>query len=144
MYPKICTHRNDANSQVVVSNAEQEAQLPEEYRSAVVGSAGEILSSADHAADVMLSDEYAKILADREQLEADRLALAKDRAELEEQRANLTAGYKESMDKLEADRAEWEAAKGSQAPEGTTDNTTAAAADASTAPTKRTRTARES
>lgn len=148
MYPKVCTNRNDANSQVVVANAEQEAQLPDEYRSNVLTGAGETISGADHAANVMLSPEYDKILADREQLEADRLALAQDRAALEEQRANLTAGYQESMDKLEADREQldedqrqFEAAKAGEQP--TSDGATASA-DTSPAPVKRTRTARES
>lgn len=105
MYPKICTHRNDHTSQVVVANAEQEAALPDEYRDAVTGTSGQTIAAADHAADVLLSTEYSAVLADREKLEADRLALASDRAALEKDRADLTAGYKASMEKLEADRA---------------------------------------
>lgn len=104
-YPKTFTHRDDHMSSVVVMNAEQEAQLPVEYLPAVTGEAGQTVSAADNAADVMLSPEYAAVLADREKIEQERTALAEDRAQLEKQRAELTAGYKGAMDALEADRA---------------------------------------
>lgn len=85
MYPKIAINRNDNRQQVVVANAEQEAQLPDEFRP---------LHDAPGASGI----EYAELKAARAQLEADRLAL-------EEDRAALTAGYQESMAELDADRA---------------------------------------
>jgi septal ring factor EnvC (AmiA/AmiB activator) len=115
-YPKIFTHRNDHKSQVVIANAEQEAQLPPEYLPEVVGAGGQTISGADHAANVMLSPEYDALLADREKLEQDRATFAQlvadaqrdasqQMQDLADERAKLTAGYKESMAQLEADRA---------------------------------------
>lgn len=104
-YPKVFTHRNDSKSQVVIANAEQEAELPPEYLPPVVIVTGQTISGADHAANVMLSPEYDVLLAEREKLEADRLAVAEERAALEKHRADLTAGYKESVAQLDADRA---------------------------------------
>lgn len=161
-YPKTFTHRNDHHSVVVVANAEQEAQLPDDYRPAVTGASGQTVDAADHATDVMLTPEYAQLMADREALEQARAEFAeheaRTRKELEDgaqaladDRAKLTAGYRESVAQLEADRAAWEASKHDQAPEGTGDTasaapaTPAAAADApaATAPAKRVRTAKE-
>lgn len=167
-YPKIFTHRNDHKSQVVIANAEQEAQLPAEYLPEVTGVSGQTISGADHAANVMLSPEYDALLAEREKLEKDRAEfaglvaaaqkdaaaqhqeLAEGRAKLQADRDELTAGYKASMEKLEADRAKldedqrlFDAAKAGSQPdtapaEATTTDTPAAA----TAPAKRVRTAK--
>ena len=154
MYPKVCTHRNDHTSQVVVANAEQEAALPDEYRAAVTGTSGQTLAAADHAADVMLSTEYSAMLAGREKLEADRLELAQARAELEKDRAELTAGYKGAMEKLEADRVKldedqrlFDVRKAGEAPTDKPADTTAAdsktvSETTSTTPAKRVRTAK--
>ena len=151
MYPKVCTHRNDHTSQVVVANAEQEAALPDEFRPAVTGTSGQTLAAADHAADVMLSPEYAAVLADREKLEADRLDLAKARAELEKDRHELTEGYKGAMAKLEADRAKldedqrlFDVRKAGEAPTDKPAETTAddSKAATETTPAKRVRTAK--
>lgn len=115
MYPKICKSRFDHQSQVVVANAEQEAALPEEFQEQRTGGQSD-------ATDVMLSPEYGAILAEREKLEKDRAEFAEHMAAQEkalaEQRAELTAGYKASMEQLEADRAAWEASKGATASAG--------------------------
>lgn len=156
-YPKIFTHRNDHKSQVVIANAEQEAQLPPEYLPEVVGVSGQTISAADNAA-VVLSPDHEALLAEREKLEQDRATFAqlvadaqKDHADqqqaLADERAKLTAGYKESMAQLEADRVAWEASKYAQASEGTTDTASApsAVADApapAATPAKRVRTAK--
>jgi hypothetical protein len=114
-YPKIFSHRNDARSQVVVANAEQEAELPAEYLPEVVGVSGQTMSGADHAAAVLLSPAYDQVMAEREALERARTEFAalveksqKDLAEqaqkLADERAELTAGYKASVDKLAIDR----------------------------------------
>lgn len=155
-YPKIFTNRFDHKSQVVIANAEQEAQLPPEYLPQSVGVSIQPASSAG-------TDE--SLLSEREKLEQDRATfaqlvadaqrdasqqiqeLADDRAALEKQRAELTEGYKASMAKLEADRAEWEASKHAQAPEGTSDtaSTPSPAAEApapAAVPAKRVRTAK--
>jgi hypothetical protein len=89
MYPKIFTNRHDSRQQVVIANAEQEAELPAEFLPPS-GATG----TADNSTDVLLSTEYAALKADREQLEADRVA--------------LTVGYKEAMAQLEADREQLE------------------------------------
>jgi hypothetical protein len=112
MYPKIFTHRHDSRQQVVIANAEQEAQLPAEFLPPS-GAAG----TADNSTDALLSSEYASLKAEREQLDADKAALEADRA-------TLTAGYKQAMADLEADReqlakerAAFEAEKAAPAPE---------------------------
>lgn len=92
MYPKIFTHRHDSRQQVVIANAEQEAQLPAEFLP-LSGATG----TADSSAEVLLSTEYAALKAEREQLEADKAAMEADRA-------TLTAGYKQAMADLEAER----------------------------------------
>lgn len=94
MYPKTFTHRHDQHASVVVMNAEQEAELPDEFRPVVTGDS---VGQASPAAPVMtpaeallLSPEYADFIADRDQLGAER--------------ANLTAGYKADKALLDADR----------------------------------------
>lgn len=115
MYPKICKSRFDHRSQVVVANAEQEAALPEEFQEQRTGGQSD-------ATDMMLSPEYGTILAEREKLEKDRSVFAQYMAaseqDLADQRAELTAGYKASMEQLEADRAAWEDNKSAAAPTG--------------------------
>jgi hypothetical protein len=161
-YPKTFTHRDDHMSSVVVMNADQESQLPVEYLPASTGESGQTISGADKVADLMLSPEYAALLADREKLEQDRKEFAelvanaqREAAEqaqkLADDRAELTAGYKGAMDALNADRAKLEedqrlfdAAKAGSAPDtppadtvGTTDAAPAAA------PAKRVRTPKD-
>lgn len=161
MYPKTFTHRADPRSSVVVMNADQEAQLPAEYLPPVTGASGQTISGADHAANVMLSPEYDLLLAEREKLEQDRATFAelvaaaqKDHAAdvqaLADERAKLTAGYKESMAQLEADRErlneDWrlfDAAKsGSQPEDPAASDDAAETAAAAAAPAKRVRTAK--
>jgi hypothetical protein len=134
MYPKIFTHRNDHKSQVVIANAEQEAQLPDEYLP-VVAVAGQAVSNADHAANAMLSPEYDALMEAREQLEQDRTDLANARAHLEKDRAELTAGYKASVAKLDEERAAFEALRHAAPVD--------IEAPAAAAPAKRTRAAKE-
>jgi hypothetical protein len=161
-YPKIFTHRNDHKSQVVIANAEQEAELPPEYLPPVVGVAGQTMTGENRLTEAMLSPEYDALLAEREKLEKDRAEFAdlvaaaqKDAAQQHQQladdRASLTAGYKESMAKLEADRAKldedqrlFDAAKaGSQPDTAPADDKAATAAPAPAAgPAKRVRTAK--
>lgn len=125
MYPKIFTHRDDPRSQVVIANAEQEAQLPVEYLPPVA--AGRVVSAADRTADLMLTDEYAALAAEREKLE-------QDRRELEDQRAALTAGYKNAMAELDVERAAMAADQAKAAPKDT---------ETEAAPAKRGRPAKE-
>lgn len=156
-YPKIFTHRNDHKSQVVIANAEQEAQLPPEYLPEVVGAGGQTISGADHAANVMLSPEYDALLAEREKLEADRATFAqlvadaqrdatKQMQDLTDERAKLTAGYKESMAQLEADRTalavERQAMEDQRQPVDPGAGNQGASAAAAAVPAKRVRTAK--
>jgi hypothetical protein len=160
MYPKTCKSRFDAHSQVIVANAEQEAELPEEFRPLSTG------TGQTGGTDVMLSPAYDDVLAAREKLEKDRAEfaqlvaaaqkdaaaqhqeLAEGRAKLQADRDELTAGYKASMEKLEGDRAKLEedqrlfdeAKAGSQPT--TSDTATAAPAAATATPAKRVRTAK--
>lgn len=94
MYPKTFTHRHDQHATVVVMNAEQEAELPEEFRPVqAVGSVGQMrpaIPMITPAEALLLSPEYADFIADRDQLAIDR--------------ANLTAGYKADKALLDADR----------------------------------------
>jgi len=167
-YPKIFTHRNDHKSQVVIANAEQEAELPPEYLPPVVGVAGQTMTGENRLTEAMLSPEYAALLADREKLEQDRTTFAglvadaqrdaaqqmadleSGRAALQEERDELTAGYKASMQKFEADRAKldedqrlFDAKAGSQPDTAPADDKTATTAPAPAAgPAKRVRTAK--
>lgn len=143
MYPKICTSRKDHTSKVVVANAEQEAELPEEYQDVRAGQVGE-------ASDVLLSPAYDELLAAREQLEKDRADFAAHMAEqeksLSDRRDELTAGYRASVEDLkagsaalDADIAEWNKAKeGGQPDEPPADEQQEA-----DKPAKRTRVAKE-
>lgn len=155
MYPKVCTHRDNQHAKVVVMSAEQEAALPEEYRSAdsagSVGTAGQV--------DVMLSPAYDEVLAAREELESERTRfaehmtaqqreLAQGREQLATDRSNLTAGYKADKAKLDVDRAaldedraRWEAQKNSTQPPADAKLPTESAP--TTAPAKRTRVAKD-
>lgn len=168
-YPKTFTHCSNIHATVVVANAEQEAQLPDEYRPAVAGASGTTVAAADHAADVMLSPEYAQLLADREKLEQDRAEFAEhvantmrdltaDRNTLDADRARLVEGYTADKAKQDADRArlddemaKWEATKAGAAPDEGVADTAAAPADkpaaesapAAAGPAKRVRTAKE-
>lgn len=94
MYPKTFTHRHDQHATVVVMNAEQESELPEEFRPVqAVGSVGQVspaITTMTPAEALLLSPEYADFIADRDQLAVDR--------------ANLTAGYKADKALLDADR----------------------------------------
>lgn len=98
-YPKIFTHFSNPNASVVVANADQEAELPDEYRPAEASSI-----------DIRLSPEYDQLKAGREQLEQDR--------------ANLIAGYTADKANLQAARerlneeiAEWERIKAGETPD---------------------------
>lgn len=149
MYPKICTSRHDHHSQVVVANAEQEAELPEEFRAAVVVG-GTTMSAEDASTIAMLSPEYSALQADRENLERDRLDLAEAQAQLAKDRHELTNGYKDAMGKLEADRAKhdedvrlFEVTKAGEQP-AAADKIADAPTDTSTStPAKRVRTAKD-
>lgn len=100
MYPKICTHRDNPHAQVVVASAEQEAALPEEYRSIT----GEGYIAPDSA---ILHDEVlAALSADRAQLDKDRLAFSDD---LEKAKAELRA----EREALDAERTEFAAMQAS-------------------------------
>lgn len=94
MYPKTFTHRHDQHASVVVMNAEQEADLPEEFRPLVtggsIGQASPVAPVMTPAEALLLSPEYADFIADRDQLAVDR--------------ANLTAGYKADKALLDAER----------------------------------------
>lgn len=92
MYPKTFTHRQDRNATVVVMNAEQEAELPAEFRPlpAAAGQSQPTTPTMTPAEALLLSPEYADFIADRDQLSVDR--------------ANLTAGYKADKALLDADR----------------------------------------
>jgi hypothetical protein len=161
-YPKIFTHRNDHKSQVVIANAEQEAQLPPEYLPPVVGVSGQTVSGENRLTDAMLAPEYDALLAEREKLENDRAEFAnlvaaaqKDAAQQHQQladdRAALTAGYKDSMAKLEADRAKldedqrlFDAAKAGEQPDTASadDKATGTTSAPAAGPAKRVRTAK--
>lgn len=114
-YPKSFTSRLNHQATVVVANAEQEAQLPDEFRPPVVRD-GVVVTASDNAADVMLTPEYGQMLAAREELERARAEFAEyeatTRKELEAtaqalrtDRNNLIAGYTADKQKLDDDRA---------------------------------------
>jgi hypothetical protein len=163
-YPKTFTHRDDHNSSVVVMNAEQESQLPAEFLPAVVvgGLSGStaLVSAGDLAADVMLTPEYAQLLADREKLEQDRAEFAEhvantmrdltaDRNTLDADRARLVEGYTADKAKQDADRialdnerAAFELTKTGAAPDDAAAPADTAAADTAAGPAKRVRVAK--
>lgn len=159
-YPKTFTHRDDHMSSVVVMNAEQESQLPVEYLPARTGVAGQTVSAADHAADVMLSPEYGALMAVREKLEHDRKEFAelvanaqREAAEqaqkLAADRKELTDGYKGAMEALAADRATltaeiegWNKTKAGEQPAAVPPPADPAPAAATATPAKRVRTAK--
>lgn len=102
MYPKICTHRNDPLSQVVVANEDQYLSLPEEYRN----------SDFDYQSDAeddsldpdVLSEMHDKLHADRAQLVKDQKAFSDD---LEKAKADFRA----ERAALDAERAQFELEK---------------------------------
>lgn len=129
-YPKTFTSRYDHHASVVVMNAEQEAELPAEFRAAdsnnLVGAGGqagaggiskdsESTGSTSKSDDVLLTPEYGAVVVDREKLERDRTEfaelmakeqkeLADGKANLQQERAQLTASYKADKQKLDEDR----------------------------------------
>lgn len=118
-YPKSFTSRLNHQATVVVANAEQEAQLPDEFRPPVVRN-GVVVTASDNAADVMLTPEYGQMMAAREYLERARTEFAeyeaKTRKELDDtaqalrtDRNNLIAGYTADKTKLDEDRARLDA-----------------------------------
>lgn len=151
MYPKTFTHRHDPHASVVVMSAEQEAELPEEFRAPLIGaSLGRALPAAPEitpAEALLLLPEYADFIADRDQLAVDR--------------ANLTAGYKADKAlvdaerdllsaqraQLDEERAQFEQKKAAALLDVPTAPTVDLAADAQPSsvaePSKRTRAARE-
>lgn len=145
MYPKICTSRKDHTSKVVVANAKQEAELPEEYQEL----RGE---GRQDSAEVLLSPEYDTLLAEREKLEKDRADfaahMAKQEKSLSDRRDELTAGYKGAVEQLNADRAaldadiaDWNKVKEGSAPDQPPADEGNQEADK---PARRTRVAKES
>lgn len=93
MYPKTYVHRDNHHAQVVVANAEQEAELP----------AGFILH-ATHGSAPSPADELAKLEQARAALAADRAAFDDERAKFEALRAHSTSEINAIADELETER----------------------------------------
>lgn len=113
-FPMTLTHRDNPHAQVVVANAEQLAQMPEEYLPLTIGGTPAVVTAAAAIPGVNLDatrgataeeaerrqsleeavDEFtahvqaetAKIDAARAQLEQDRATLARERADFEAQK----------------------------------------------------------
>jgi hypothetical protein len=139
MYPKTFVHRENHHAQVVVANAEQEAELPPDF--VLHASHGPALDPA--AARAQLEQERAALAAERAALAEERasfdamqqgatndLNLIADELEAERQRLNEDlAQFAADRAAHEADRATWEAQKNSAQPP-TTGETGAASATA--------------
>jgi TolA-binding protein len=158
-FPMILTHRENAHAQIVVANAEQLADVPEEFLPAVAADVVTAVTAAAAIPGVSLDasladldaqraefsrtvDEFtAHVQTETEQLAAMRAQIDSDRSDLEELRAQL-----------EQDRATFETQRASTAAgTGETAGETGAASaiaegaatgDAAT-PAKRTRAAKE-
>jgi hypothetical protein len=157
-FPMILTHRSNPHAQIVVANADQLAEAPEDFlppasaaptfaaaaipgvnldtaedaeRRQSLGEAVDEFTAHVQAEETRLAAARAQLDADRAALDEQIEALARDRADFEAQRASTTAGTGETAG---------ETGTASATAEGAATGDSAAAP---VAPAKRTRTAKE-
>lgn len=163
IFPMVLTHRTDRSAQIVVANAEQLAEVPEEFQppttapaiasaaipgvnlSAELAELDERRKSLDEAVDEFtahVQTETDKLAALRRQIDTDRAELTAHRAALDDERARWDAQKNSAQPPDDAGTGETagDAAANQAAAEGAATGETAAPA---AAPAKRTRAAKD-